>query len=285
MSLTFAQLKTRVALALQDVANTYWTAGSPTAELDTYLNDGLRAFSQQTECLRQIVTLVASGYDSTRSFAFWAAPTGVSVLAWYDAWNAGLPLGISSTRDESRFTPGWEDQFGTPLRYLTGLGGKGQVRVCPCPANDTVYTPWVASATYTLGTVVISSGKVYTCITAGTAGSVALSGTSSNLTDGTVHWAYTLTPVSNALTALRAEVSYLAPDMVNPTDLPAIPDEYHQYLEDYAVYRALSRDGEKQDLDEAGRRAGIWGTAIADAKGRASDDYSHGDRAAFVSYF
>lgn len=285
MALTFLQLKTRVARALQDTGNTYWTAGSATAELDTYLNDGLRDFCRQTECLRQIVTLVASNFDTARSFAYWKPPTGVSVIAWYDCWNAGRPLNRTTSRDEGRLNWNWEDRTGTPLRYLLGLGGKGQLRVCPYPANDTVYTPWVASALYTVGTQVLSSGKVYTCITAGTASTTPLAGTSTNITDGTVHWTYSLTPVSNTLTALRAEVSYLAADLVADADVPAIPDEYHQALEDYAVYRALSRDGEKQDLDEAGRRAGLWGAAIQDAKSRASSDYSHGERYVVGDYF
>lgn len=48
---------------------------------------------------------------------------------------------------------------------------------------------WVASTAYSLGQFTTNSGKVYICITAGTsAGSGGPSTTSSDITDGTVHW-------------------------------------------------------------------------------------------------
>lgn len=51
---------------------------------------------------------------------------------------------------------------------------------------------WTAGATYKVGQLVQNdTGKIYRCITRGTAaGSGGPTGTSSNITDNTVHWAY-----------------------------------------------------------------------------------------------
>jgi hypothetical protein len=273
VALTFAALKTRVALALQDAANTYWTTGTPTAELETYLNDGLRVFGQQSECLRQIATLVASNFDPSKPYAYWACPAGISPISWLDVWNAGLPLDATSSRDEGRNYTGWNEATGTPLRYITGLGGKNNLRVCPYPANDPAV--WVNGATYVVGNTVLYSGSIYRCKVAGV----------SSIAPPSAASVWTLVGLGNVLTSLQAEVSYLAPDLVAGADVPGIPEEYHQYLEDYAVARALSRDGEKQDLDEASRRMALFMGAVQDAKQSALDSFNRAERFVTQDYF
>jgi hypothetical protein len=49
---------------------------------------------------------------------------------------------------------------------------------------------WTASTAYSVGQTVNTGGNVYQCITAGTSGTTAPSGTGSSITDGTVTWAY-----------------------------------------------------------------------------------------------
>ena len=69
------------------------------------------------------------------------------------------------------------------------------------PGGVTLAVPaasWAASTDYAIGQFVKTGGRCYVCITAGTTGLVAPSGTSTDLpgqgannyTDGTVHWAY-----------------------------------------------------------------------------------------------
>lgn len=49
---------------------------------------------------------------------------------------------------------------------------------------------WSASTVYSLNQLVYSGSNVYICTQAGTSGSIAPSGTSTSITDGTVGWAY-----------------------------------------------------------------------------------------------
>jgi hypothetical protein len=62
-----------------------------------------------------------------------------------------------------------------------------QVAVTATPAS--IAPQWVAATAYVLGRAVVNGGKLYRCITAGTsAGSGGPTGTSTDITDGTVHW-------------------------------------------------------------------------------------------------
>lgn len=137
MGFTFAQLKSRCGVTLQDTAHTTWTAssdGSGTGELDIYLNDGLREFAIATQCLRDAVTMTwAQGKDVARPYAFWQPPLNMAIIEWFDVWNAGVPLGRTTVRDELRRLTGWEDQTGTPLRYIVGDYGQAYMRVVPYP--------------------------------------------------------------------------------------------------------------------------------------------------------
>jgi hypothetical protein len=54
-------------------------------------------------------------------------------------------------------------------------------------------TAWAASTTYTVGTQVYSGANVYTCTTAGKSGTVAISGTSTSITDNLAKWTYSST--------------------------------------------------------------------------------------------
>lgn len=50
---------------------------------------------------------------------------------------------------------------------------------------------WAATTAYTVGQYVTNSSNIYRCITAGTsAGTGGPTGTTADITDGTVHWAY-----------------------------------------------------------------------------------------------
>ena len=54
---------------------------------------------------------------------------------------------------------------------------------------------WITLTAYYVGDVVSwDTGKVYTCITAGTSGAAGPTGVTSDITDGTAHWAYFGTP-------------------------------------------------------------------------------------------
>ncbi|HWI49885.1 MAG TPA: hypothetical protein VNU45_16860 [Rummeliibacillus sp.] len=56
---------------------------------------------------------------------------------------------------------------------------------------DTDGALWTATTAYTVGTIVhTAAGNIYSCITAGTSGSTAPTGTTTNVTDGTAHWEY-----------------------------------------------------------------------------------------------
>ncbi len=64
-----------------------------------------------------------------------------------------------------------------------------QVSVTATPAS--IAPAWAASTAYVVGRVAVNGYKLYRCITAGTsAGSGGPTGTSTDITDGTVHWRY-----------------------------------------------------------------------------------------------
>lgn len=61
--------------------------------------------------------------------------------------------------------------------------------VCTTTGNMS-NTAWAASTAYTVGQQVNTGGNVYECITAGTSGASAPTGTGTSITDGTVTWTY-----------------------------------------------------------------------------------------------
>ena len=95
------------------------------------------------------------------------------------------------------------------LAYNAMLSSNWEVIASVKPAQ-----PWVPSTAYDVGTVVISSSKLYICITAGTsAGRGGPSGTGTNITDGGAHWCY-LSPASG-----YAAVAVVASSWGIPADM------------------------------------------------------------------
>ena len=74
----------------------------------------------------------------------------------------------------------------------TGPGGAGQcVLQCPAGQNACGYPAWNSSTAYFAGNRVTSGGNLYQVVSDGTSsGAVAVSGTGSSITDGTVVWKF-----------------------------------------------------------------------------------------------
>ena len=68
--------------------------------------------------------------------------------------------------------------------------------------------PWVTGADVIVGQKVAVGSNTYTCTTAGTTGTVALTGTEISITDGTVVWSYTPTPyiAAGRMAAIQAGI-------------------------------------------------------------------------------
>lgn len=261
---------------IHDGAGTlYWdyVGTTATTELDTYANDGVREWNTQTKGIRGTVTMVAnSTYDVTRTFAYWVPPAGITPLMTYGARNAGRPLDRTTEAQEDASRTSWEDWTGTPVRYLLGPYGATSLRTVPFPANDPA--AWVTITAYALGAQVVSGSNVYTCITAGTS-SVASppTTTSTDYTDGTVHWTYVSAFTSNTLTSLRVDMAYLPADMLNDTDAISMPFQFQHLLQEYIVGMALARDGEKQDIAAATLAIGRWNAALLAATRNQASGY------------
>jgi hypothetical protein len=96
---------------------------------------------------------------------------------------------------------------------------------------------WYGSIVYVVGLQVVSNGNVYECITAGTtAAAGGVSGTDSDITDGTCHWKYISAHQagSTVSTALSCENVY--------TFLSQTGDGFHLEAAEYCALRSCASD-------------------------------------------
>lgn len=129
MALTLSNIRTQALINLQD-DGTRW----PTAELNFYANKALREFCRRVPVLRKIITLAnASSYDTDRPYAFYNTGSTKIVMV-RGVWSAGLRLTRTTVDEELDRGAAWEDQTGTPERYIHGDFGVGLFRVCSYPA-------------------------------------------------------------------------------------------------------------------------------------------------------
>lgn len=78
------------------------------------------------------------------------------------------------------------------------------------PAN----TAWTATTDFSVGNVVVTSGRLYTCTVAGTSSAVAPSHTSGTATDGTVTWQYRGKEALHLLDMDEIGIAYLPHNIV-----------------------------------------------------------------------
>lgn len=135
----------------------------------------------------------------------------VSMLGWHDQatpWTAShrYRLGDRCTNDTAKtyecVTAGVSASSGGPTGTSTGItDGTVEWDYQEASTADNNWC-WVKSTAYAVGDVVSNdTGKVYRCITAGTsASSGGPTGTTTDITDGTVHWCYYGTPPENLTT-------------------------------------------------------------------------------------
>ena len=93
----------------------------------------------------------------------------------------------------------------------TTIGGQFEIDPAPGAADTatlsyeyiykTMFIPpyWSASTAYTLGQYRSSNGNIYLCDTSGTSGANQLTGTGTNIADGTARWDYVSTPYETVL--------------------------------------------------------------------------------------
>lgn len=219
--MTFQNIKDKAAQTLQDSGTVRtWTD----TELGQYVNDGLRDFCTQVPILKKVVTLTENtGYDTDRQYSFWKMPTGTVMVNLYAVWNSGLPLDRTTIQDEYRNFAAWEDQQGTPKRYILGDYSQNNMRVVPYPTA--------------------------------------------------------------ALTALKAHVSYLDTALSAGTDVPTIPENWHNALADYAAMRAWVRGGEKEDAPHVQVLAALWQKAIAEAARLTASSFDRSPRETYTEQF
>lgn len=124
MAYTFATLKTRVGLLLDDAAGTRW---DPTNVVGPFINDALIDFCKRTRCLQKYSTALSAA-ATTPTSAFYTLPTDcVEILSVVDTVNLVKLIRINV--DE--LPQGWEGYTGQPWRYLYGPFGLLEMRVYP----------------------------------------------------------------------------------------------------------------------------------------------------------